>query len=58
LILHAKDDEDLPYKMGFKLFENSISTNKQLMTIKKGGHSAAFETENLEAVVNWIKNGL
>jgi predicted alpha/beta-fold hydrolase len=58
LILHAKDDEDLPYKMGLKLFENSISTNKKLMTIKKGGHSAAFETENLEAVVRWIKNGL
>jgi hypothetical protein len=28
------------------------------MTIKKGGHSAAFETESLEAVVSWIKNGL
>lgn len=58
LILHAKDDEDLPYEMGLKLFENSISSIKKLETIEEGGHSAAFEKENLEKVVNWIVNGL
>lgn len=58
LILHAKDDQDLPYNMGLKLFENSISVNKKLETIESGGHSAAFEEVNIEKVTDWINNGL
>jgi len=55
LIVHAKDDKELPYKMGKKLFELSISGNKKLESPKKGGHGASFEDKNWNIAINWIK---
>lgn len=56
LIMHARDDEELPYKMGVKVFENSVSANKRFVTLKKGGHSAPFEPENWNRMIRWILN--
>jgi esterase/lipase len=58
LIFHAKDDADLPYKMGKKLYENALSEKKQFVSVRKGGHAAAFEHQNLLKVVGWINKGV
>lgn len=58
LILHAKDDSDLPYSMGKKLYEHSVSINKRFISVRKGGHGAPLEEDNWEKVILWINNGL
>jgi len=57
LIVHSKDDDQLPYYMGKRLYKNSDSTNKKLITVRKGGHGAPLEDENWDKVIAWIKNG-
>ncbi|MBN2523001.1 MAG: alpha/beta hydrolase [Bacteroidales bacterium] len=54
LIMHAKDDQDLPYKMGKRLYNESISLRKNFISIKKGGHSATFQQKNLEIMIQWM----
>ncbi len=54
LIMHAKDDRELPYRMGKKLYNESISLNKEFISIKKGGHSATFEDRNIDIMIKWL----
>jgi uncharacterized protein len=55
LILQAKDDEDLPYSMGKKLYEVSPSKNKLFIGLKKGGHAAPLDDKNWDSIINWLK---
>lgn len=57
LVVHSKDDDQLPYSMGKRLYKSSPSANKKMITTKKGGHGAPMEDENWNEIINWINSG-
>jgi uncharacterized protein len=43
LLIHGKNDELVPYKMGVKLFESSTSVDKTFVPIEGAGHGDVME---------------
>jgi esterase/lipase len=54
VVFHGTQDNMLPYSMGKKLIDNSVSTNKKMYTIPQGNHGSAFNKENWENLVGEI----
>ncbi|MBN1143977.1 MAG: alpha/beta hydrolase [Bacteroidales bacterium] len=58
LIVHSKNDQELPYSMGKKLYKRSSSPGKRMLTSKRGGHEAPFEEQNWDEIIKWINSEL
>ncbi|GEM56310.1 alpha/beta hydrolase [Flavobacterium branchiophilum NBRC 15030 = ATCC 35035] len=54
VIFHGKSDNILPYTMGKKIYNSYISNTKKLYTIEGGNHSAAFQQDQWEQLINEI----
>ena len=55
IIMHGNEDKQLPYFMGQNLYKNSISLNKELITIDNGKHWSPMLQENWNMLINKIK---
>ena len=58
LIIHAKDDQVVPYTQSQQLFEKLQHKDKKLILLDSGGHvffTYESKTRVIEEIVNWIK---
>ncbi|MBL0145369.1 MAG: hypothetical protein IPP48_06055 [Chitinophagaceae bacterium] len=53
--MHGNADKQLPYFMGQNLYKNSISLDKELITIDNGKHWSPMLQENWNMLINKIK---
>lgn len=55
IVFHGNNDQQLPYFMGESLIKNSISKNKELITIENGLHWSPMLPENWSLLIDKIK---
>ncbi|MEM0027139.1 MAG: alpha/beta fold hydrolase [Ignisphaera sp.] len=58
LIIHAKEDQIVPYTQSQQLFEKLLHKDKKLILLDSGGHvfsTYESKTRVIEEIVNWIK---
>ncbi|MEW5676153.1 alpha/beta fold hydrolase [Flavobacterium enshiense] len=55
IIMHAKDDETLPYAMGVSVYNNVTSPDKEFISLEGGGHKAPFDQANWNTIIERLR---
>lgn len=55
LVMHALDDENLPFKMGKQVFEKCETSTKNFIELEDGGHIAPLKFVNLDKIIPYLK---
>lgn len=55
IVMHAKDDETLPYSMGLAVYRSVTSSNKEFISLDYGGHKAPFDQSNWNLIIERLK---
>ena len=55
ILIHAKDDDNLPIEMSYNLIDKCKCSNKKLIEIENGNHGASMKMENWEKLIKELK---